>query len=119
MTPAKASPELMPKTPMATAMASSKLLPAAVKERAAVSEMRGECAVEPLREEGVPQYPVDALARVGSAAFVFVAVAVAATVPVSCVTARVAFAKARPGSLNWAAATGDRYLAFLEVPQRA
>ena len=36
MTPAKAWPEFSPKTPIATAMASSKLLPAAVKATAVV-----------------------------------------------------------------------------------
>jgi hypothetical protein len=36
MTPAKAWPEFKPKTPMATAMANSKLLPAAVKATEAV-----------------------------------------------------------------------------------
>ena len=36
-TPARASPEAMPKSPTETAMASSKLLPAAVNERDAVS----------------------------------------------------------------------------------
>ena len=38
MTAVKASPELMPKTATATAMASSKLLLAAVKDRVAVLE---------------------------------------------------------------------------------
>nr|GFD56545.1 hypothetical protein [Tanacetum cinerariifolium] len=37
MTPAKAWPEFRPKTPMATAMASSKLLPVAVKAMEAFS----------------------------------------------------------------------------------
>ena len=37
ITPANASPELMPKTPIETAMANSKLLPEAVKATEAVS----------------------------------------------------------------------------------
>ena len=37
ITPAKACPELIPKTPIETAIASSKLLPAAVNESATLS----------------------------------------------------------------------------------
>jgi tripartite-type tricarboxylate transporter receptor subunit TctC len=73
----------------------------------------------PLLHESLPYDPVGDLAPISSAAHDVLTVAVTATLPVSSLTDLVAFAKARPGSLNWAAAPGAPYLTFLEFQRRA
>ena len=79
----------------------------------------GIVTVVPLLHESLPYDPVGDLAPISSAAYDFLTVAVTATLPVSSLTDLVAFARARPGSLNWAAAPGAPYLTFLEFQRRA
>lgn len=79
----------------------------------------GIVTVVPLLHESLPYDPVGDLAPISSAAYDFLTVAVTATLPVSTLADLVAFAKARPGSLNWAAAPGAPYLTFLEFQRRA
>src|SRR5713101_1847362 len=79
----------------------------------------GIVTVVPLLHESLPYDPVGDLAPISSAAYDFLTVAVTATLPVSSLADLVALAKARPGSLNWAAAPGAPYLTFLEFQRRA
>ncbi len=79
----------------------------------------GIVTVVPLLHESLPYDPVGDLAPISSAAYDFLTVAVTATLPVSSLTDLVAFARARPSSLNWAAAPGAPYLTFLEFQRRA
>jgi tripartite-type tricarboxylate transporter receptor subunit TctC len=79
----------------------------------------GIVTVVPLLHESLPYDPVRDIAPISSAADDFLTVAVTATLPVSSLNDLVAFAKARPGSLNWAAAPGAPYLTFLEFQRRS
>jgi tripartite-type tricarboxylate transporter receptor subunit TctC len=79
----------------------------------------GTVTVVPLLHESLPYDPVGDLAPISSAAYSFGAVAVTPTLPVSSLADLVAFTKARPGSLNWAALPGAPYLTFLEFQRRA
>jgi tripartite-type tricarboxylate transporter receptor subunit TctC len=79
----------------------------------------GTVTVVPLLHESLPYDPVGDLAPISSAAYDFGTVAVTAALPVSSLAELVAFAKARPGSLNWAAVPGAPYLTFLEFQRRA
>jgi tripartite-type tricarboxylate transporter receptor subunit TctC len=79
----------------------------------------GTVTVVPLLHKSLPYDPVGDLAPISSAVYDFLAVAVTGTLPVSSLADLVAFAKARPGSLNWAAVPGAPYLTFLEFQRRA
>jgi tripartite-type tricarboxylate transporter receptor subunit TctC len=79
----------------------------------------GIVTVVPLLHDNIPYDPVGDLVPIASAAYDFLSVAVSARLPVSTLDDLVTFAMSRPGSLNWAAAPGAPYLAFLEFQQRA
>jgi tripartite-type tricarboxylate transporter receptor subunit TctC len=79
----------------------------------------GVITVLPLLHESLPFDPVGDLAPISSAYYGVLTVAVPATLPVSSLADLVAFAKARPGSLNWTAEPGAPYLTFLEFQRRA
>src|SRR5258708_6473313 len=100
-------------------IASVSALPPANGGHACLFRFPGIVAVVPLLHESLPYDPVGDLAPISSAAYDFLTVAVTATLPVSSLTDLVAFARARPSSLNWAAAPGAPYLTFLEFQRRA
>jgi tripartite-type tricarboxylate transporter receptor subunit TctC len=79
----------------------------------------GTVTVVPLLHVSLPYDPVGDLAPISSAYYGVITVAVSPTLPVSSLAELVAFAKARPGSLNWAAEFGAPYLTFLEFQRRA
>jgi tripartite-type tricarboxylate transporter receptor subunit TctC len=79
----------------------------------------GVVTVVPLLHDSVPYDPVGDLVPISSAAYDFLCIAVSTGLPVSTLGDLVAFAKSRPGSLNWAAAPGAPYLTFLEFQQLA
>jgi tripartite-type tricarboxylate transporter receptor subunit TctC len=79
----------------------------------------GIVTVVPLLHETIPYDPIGDLAPISSGAYDFLTVAVASALPGSSLGDLVAFAKARPGKLNWASPPGAAYLTFLEFQRRA
>jgi tripartite-type tricarboxylate transporter receptor subunit TctC len=79
----------------------------------------GTVTVVPLLHESLPYDPVGDLAPISSAVYDLLTVAVPAALPVSSLAELAAFAKARPGSLNWTALPGAPYLTFLEFQRHA
>ena len=79
----------------------------------------GVVTVLPLLHESLPFDPVADLAPISSAYYGVLTVAATAALPVSSLADLTAFAKGRPGSLNWAAEPGAPYLTFLEFQRRA
>ena len=79
----------------------------------------GVVTVVPLLHERIPYDPIGDLAPISSGAYDFLTVAVASTLPGSSLSDLVAFAKTRPGKLNWASPPGAAYLTFLEFQRRA